>query len=119
MIRFARAQVHPIGLDIGHDGVKMIQLERVGDSLSVLAAARAPLPPEARAQPQLCLPLAAEAVREMRRRGGFRGRKVVAALPPGITHIRNLRLTPMPPSELAAAVRREARSILPIDPANA
>ena len=60
MIHFTRAQVYPIALDIGHDSVKMIQLERRGDSLTVLAAARAPLPPEARADAQVRLPLAVE-----------------------------------------------------------
>ena len=59
MLRFRRKQVHPIGLDIGHDSVKMIQLERAGDTLSVQAAAVGALPPEARAHPQSRVALAA------------------------------------------------------------
>ena len=49
MIRIRRSHHLPIGLDIGFDSVKLLQLE-VGDDqhLSVLAAARLPLPEEAR-----------------------------------------------------------------------
>ena len=46
MIRLTRAQVQPIGLDIGHDSVKLLQLEVVGETLSVTAAARHALPDE-------------------------------------------------------------------------
>ena len=40
MIRFTRAQVLPIGVDIGHDSVKMLQCEVIGDDLSVTASAK-------------------------------------------------------------------------------
>jgi type IV pilus assembly protein PilM len=51
----------------------------------------------------------------MLRRGGFSGRNVIAALPRDIVHVKNLRLPVMPPAELGAAVRFEARNIFSFD----
>ena len=65
MIRFTRAQIHPIGIDVGHDSVKLLQLERQGDSLSVVAAARAALPPEARSNAVIEKRLMAEFYRDL------------------------------------------------------
>ena len=116
---FPRSKIHPIGLDIGHDSVKMIQLERARGTLSVQAAARAALPAEARSEPDRRLELAATLIKQMLRQNSFRGRRVVAALPRELVQIRHLRLPLMPASDLAAAIASEAKSILPFDPAEA
>src|SRR5215213_5155130 len=115
MIRLTRSQVQPIGLDIGFDSIKMLQVETVGQTLSVVAAARQPLPPAAREKPELRLPLATDLIRQMLRRGKFAGRRVVAALPREILHVKNLRMPLIPQHELPAAVRFEAKNIFPFD----
>jgi type IV pilus assembly protein PilM len=115
MIRFNRGQVLPIGLDIGYDSIKMLQLSATGDALSVVAAARQVLPEEVRNNPELRLPAAVDLIRQMLRRHPFRGRRIVAALPRHILHVKNLRLPVMPLDELAAAVDFEARNIFPFD----
>jgi type IV pilus assembly protein PilM len=119
MIRFTRAQVLPIGVDVGHDSVRMLQVEAVGTSLEVTAAARMALPPEAVTDPARRLPLAADLVRQMLRQHPFRGRRIVAALPRDIVQTKNLRLPPMPPEEIPAVVRFEARNVFPFDVAHA
>ena len=78
---FSRSQVHPIGLDVGFDSVKMLQLSSSGPLLSLVAAARESLPPEVRSQPDLRMPAATQIVRRLFKEGHFSGRKVVAALP--------------------------------------
>lgn len=115
MIRFTRAQVLPIGLDIGHDTIKMIQVEVAGDTLTVTAAAKAPMPAEVRAQPELRMAVAADLIKQMFRQHPFRGRRIVASLPREIVHVKNLRLPQMPVSELEAVVRFEARNVFPFD----
>src|SRR3954465_5053290 len=110
MIRFTRSQVQPIGLDIGYDSIKMLQLETVGQSIAVVAAARQSFAEDVRSQPQLRMPLAVDMIRKMLRSGGFVGPEVVAALPRDIVHVKNLRLPMIPPHELAAAVEFEARN---------
>ena len=115
MIRLTRSQIQPIGLDIGFDSIKMLQLEALGQTLSVVAAARQQFPEEVRTQPELRLPLAVDMIRKMLRQGGFVGRDIVTALPREIVHVKNLRLPTIPPHELAAAVAFEARNIFTFD----
>jgi type IV pilus assembly protein PilM len=115
MFRVTRAQVLPIGVDIGHDTVKMLQLEVVGDSLCVTAAAKSPLPAEVRSKPALRMEMASGVIRQMLRQHPFRGRNVVAALPRDIVHSKNLRLPPMPDPELDAVVHFEAKNVFPFD----
>src|SRR5687768_7149354 len=110
MIRLSRSQVQPIGVDLGADSVRMLQLEVSGRALSVRAAARRELPEEARLDPERRLPAAADLVRQMLRQHGFVGRSVVAAMPREIVHVKNLRLPKIPPAELEAAVQFEARN---------
>jgi len=92
-----------------------MQLEVIGNTLSVFAAARQSFPPEVRDHTDLRLPAAVEMIRRMRRQNDFKGNRAVLALPREILHVKNLRLPPMPPADLAAAVRFEARNIFPFD----
>ncbi len=97
----------------------MIQLERVGESLAVMAAGRQALPAEARNDPELGLAASVEIIRQMFKQFPFRGRRVVAALPRQSVHFKNLRLPQMPLSELGSVVEFEARNLVPFDPAEA
>jgi len=115
MIRFTRAQIQPIGVDIGHDSVKMLQVEAVGSSLEVTASAKMPLPASVHGDPSSRVPAAAELIRHMLRQHPFRGRNIVATLPREIVHMKNLRLPHMPAAELPAVVGFEARNVFPFD----
>ena len=100
-----RSQVQPIGLDIGHDSIKMLQLEVVGESasatrgLSVVAAARYALPEQARQQTGQRATLPVDAIRRLFEQQPFVGRRVVATLPRELVHVKNLRLPPIPAAE--------------------
>jgi type IV pilus assembly protein PilM len=119
MLRMNSQQVQPIGVDIGHDSVKLLQLEVRENRLAVRAAARRMMEisgaATARNPAELISPQAAHAVREMLSGNNFAGRSAVAALPRHIVHVKNLRLPLMPGSELAAVVQFEAKSIFPFD----
>jgi type IV pilus assembly protein PilM len=116
MIRLTRTQVQPIGLDLGLDSIKMLQLEVVADkTLSVLAAAKQSLTAEVREQPELQIAASMDVVRQMLRNNNFTGRRVVAALPRYMIHTKNIRLPMMPPAELASAVEFESRNIFSFD----
>jgi type IV pilus assembly protein PilM len=115
MIRFTRSQLQPIGLDIGCDSIKLLQVETFGQTLGVVASARQTLPLEVRANPSLRMDFASDLIRQMFRQGGFKGRRVIAALPHEILHVKNLRMPLIPHHELAAAVKFEARNIFPFD----
>jgi type IV pilus assembly protein PilM len=116
MIRLTRSQVQPIGVDLGADSVRMLQLEvMAGRTLSVCAAARREIPEAAGLDPARRLTLACDLVRQMLRQDGFVGRSIVAAMPREIVHVKNLRLPKIPPAELDAAVQFEAKNIFPFD----
>lgn len=116
MFRLTRAQVQPIGVDLGSDSIKMLQLEIVDNNLAVVAAARQAMPPEVRDQPvETRLAAAAGLVRQMLRQNPFNGRNVVLALPREIVQIKNLRMPPMPAAEMPAALAFEARNVFPFD----
>lgn len=115
MLGFTRSQLQPVGIDIGHSGVRMLQIELAGDGLQVRAAAREDYPPEVQADPALRLPAAMEAIRRLFAEGAFRGREAVVNLPREIVRIKNLRLPVIPPVELDNAVALEARDKLGFD----
>jgi len=119
MIRLTRSQVQPIGMDLGLDSIKMLQLEVAGESLSVVAAAKQSLPEELRQQPEQRAAATMDLLRGMLRSGSFVGRRVVACLPREIVHVKNLRLPMMPPAEVESAVQYEVRHIFPFEPEEA
>ncbi len=123
MFKFQRNNVQPIGLDIGHDTVKLLQLEVVGDqstasasrSLSVVAAAKQAMPEAARHNPARRAALAADTIKQLLAQQPFVGRDVVATLPRELVHVKNLRLPPIPVAELEDVVKFESKSIFPFD----
>jgi type IV pilus assembly protein PilM len=115
MIKLTRAHVQPIGLDIGHDSIKMLQVEVVGDSLEVVAAARMAVPEEARRDWQTRVAVSTDLIRQMLHRNAFRGRGVTVSLPREVVHVKNVRLPLIPPAELEQAVLFEAKSLFPFD----
>ncbi len=99
----------PIGLDIGTDSIKMLQLRRVGASIVVSACGRWSFPESAGDDTTQRRKAAIKAVRNILRRGGFHGRRVVTALSCGELGLKNIRLPHMGAGEQEKAVRWEAK----------
>src|SRR5215212_7644442 len=113
MFRLTRTQVQPIGLDIGRDAIKMLQLEVVGESLAAVAGAIQEFPIDAKVKAASRMALLPEMMRQMLRQNPFVGRNVAATLPREFLHVKNFRLPLMPAEELESAVKFEARAIFP------
>ena len=78
MIDFLKYKMGPIGLDIGHDSIKMIQLASSTDHLTVVAAGKVRLEnstDDAAAKASLIA-----AISQMYSKGGFKGKSVVCCL---------------------------------------
>jgi type IV pilus assembly protein PilM len=109
-------KIQPIGLDLGHSRVKMVQIALGEDRLKVLVARRAALdsglacdsPERQRTLIQTIKRLVAE--------GGLRGRNVVCALPADKVKITSLRLAEAEAGEIDQAVRSEAADRFGLDP---
>jgi len=107
---FSKRRYGPIGLDIGAEGIRMLQLDRSGGRSSLAAAARWHWPEGASADdPAERHRLAGEAVRKLLRDGGFHGREVISCLRVADMSVKNVRLPHMPDRELASAVQWECQ----------
>ncbi len=100
----------PIALDLGSGTIRMMQLQRVGDTIRVAAA-------DSWRYPRLIGKGLAErqdaaigAVRQMLRSGEFKGKRVVTALSCDQLVIKNVRLPKMPLAQLEQAIKAEAKS---------
>jgi type IV pilus assembly protein PilM len=113
----ANQRLQPIGLDIGHSSVKMVQLAVRDDQVRVLAVRRAPVDPGlAGDAPERARAIVA-AVRALLAEGPFRGRNVVSALPIAKVRITSLRLPEEETDEVDQTLRREAAERFDLDPA--
>lgn len=108
---FSKNRCGPISLDVGADGVKMLQLTMSGGKISVVAAGRRhpPEPVGETGDPQARQRFAVQAARELLKSGGFRGRDVISCLRTDELVIKNIRLPHMPEAELASAIQWECR----------
>jgi type IV pilus assembly protein PilM len=108
-----------IGLDVGSESIKMLQLTAAAGGLRVGAALRVPLPADVHGNPDRRVEFAGQTVRDALRQGLFRGRRVVAALPKELIHYKTHRLPPMAADDLPMAARIDARDLFRFDPDSA
>jgi type IV pilus assembly protein PilM len=109
-------KVLPIGLDIGHNSVKMVQLVLADDGVKVLAAQRSFLPPHSDDDDATRQDLITQAIRQLLTHGGFKGRNVVSALPNDKLRITSLRLPEAEAPHAEKTLQREAAQRFGLDP---
>ena len=85
-----RSNLSPIGIDIGHDSLRMLQFAQSPTGLTVHSATRRPL--EASTSNAARAAAAADLVRRLLKQEGFSGRSAVLALPDEILQIRTVRI---------------------------
>lgn len=108
-------KLRPIGLDLGHDSVKMIQLLVTEDKFKVLAAEKFDFDPSISWSPRERDLLAVTAIKRMLRKGDFRGRRVVSCLSNNDLRIKSLRLELDPSQNVDTLVKHEAVQRLGLD----
>jgi type IV pilus assembly protein PilM len=106
----------PIGLDIGHSSLKMVQLAVGEDRIKVLAARRAPLDADSTLDDREREQLVIRAVRRLLAEGPFRGRNVISALPIDKLRITSLRLSETETPQADKILRKEAAERFGLDP---
>jgi len=113
----ANRRIQPIGLDIGHSSLKMVQLAISDDRPKVLAARRIPVATEELCDPREQEKAVVAAIRRLLADGQFRGRNVVSALPIDKIRITSLRLAEAEMDQADKVLRREAAERFDLDPA--
>jgi type IV pilus assembly protein PilM len=115
MISFLTNKARPIGLDIGHDSIRMIQLAGSGEHIRVVAADKAPLQADMAADPQLWKEAVVSTIIDMLRRGNFQGRNVVSCLSNDSLKIMSLRLDTTDDDEMKELLRKDVAQRLGLD----
>lgn len=109
-------KIQPVGLDLGHSRIKMVQVALGEDRLRVLVARRAALDPcLAYDSPERRSALI-QTIKRLVAEGGVRGRNVVCALPADKVKITSLRLPEAEAGEIDPAVRNGAAERFGLDP---
>lgn len=87
---WTRRQIHPFGIDLSHDAVRVLQLEQTAGGLAIVAAARRSLDPSLagaeRAQSTT------QTVRRLLKQEGFAGHAAVVSLCDQIVQVRTVRI---------------------------
>ncbi len=99
--------VLPIGIDIGSSGVKVMQLQTLGDHLSVRAAAKIELPPNLRRDEERWA-FIIDAIKDILKNNRFKGPQAVTSVPNHAVQFKSFRVPRMPAEELTSAVMFEA-----------
>ncbi|MHC4440236.1 MAG: hypothetical protein ACYS3S_23040, partial [Planctomycetota bacterium] len=106
----------PIGLDIGHNSIKMIQLDIDEEQVSVIAADETRIDTSINGEEQSRRSFVVSAIKRMLASGGFQGRNVVSCLPSDKLKITSLRLAETEGYDIEQALRKEVTHRFELDP---
>lgn len=109
-------KVLPIGLDIGHSSIKMLQLASVDGRLKLLGVERAPLSLEPDMAEHHKRGSITAAIKQLLDRGRFKGRRAVSALSSDGLRITSLRVPETETLQVDKTVRKEAAQRFGMDP---
>lgn len=113
MIFLRRSEHLPIAIDIGHDNLKLLQLQERSGVLSVVAAAQQAVECEDLTgldRTAYAMPL----IKQMLQQSGFRSRRIVPVLPREFVQVKTLRLPPLPESDMKLAIENETRTLFSV-----
>ncbi len=89
--RWSKMELSPIGLDVGARFLRLVQVTTENPP-RLAAAASAVIPEELDDDPARRDRFISQTLNELLRAGGFRGRRVVLAIPPARMHVQHLRV---------------------------
>ncbi|MEJ2704426.1 MAG: pilus assembly protein PilM [Sedimentisphaerales bacterium] len=108
--------LRPIGLDIGHGSIKMIQLLIGNGQMSVWAADETRLDVDANRDERAVRITAVSAIKRMLAKSNFHGKDVVSCLPSGKLKITSVRLAETDAETLEQSIRKEAAQRFGLNP---
>jgi type IV pilus assembly protein PilM len=111
-----KSKAQPIGLDIGHSVIKMIQLSRNDQTICVEAAEEETLDRTLEPGSDKWRQQVSDLISSLYQRGGFKGRQVVSCLPGDMLKIKSLRLDTDWAQTEEETMRTEAARRFGLDP---
>jgi type IV pilus assembly protein PilM len=106
----------PIGLDIGHSSVKMIQLAVIGSQMSVVAADKVTINYDAGANDKQRKDFVISAIKQVLADNRFCGRNVVSCVPNDRLKITSLRLADTETAQIEEFLKKEVVHRFGLDP---
>lgn len=114
--RWVQKNVSPIGIDIGADSVKLLQIARDAQAPRLIGAGRVEIPQEVGHDPSQHAAFVADAIRQLLRQGKFKGKRAITALSSSRAFVQHVRLGKCDPSMVEGQLQVELRGRLPMDP---
>lgn len=114
ILKYRNSNKTPIGLDLGHASIKMIQMEEAEDRLTVYAADSVEFDPDLEGDQRR--EFIVKTISEMVEKGSFRGRDVVVSISNRDLKLKNLRVDSIEEEELQTLIREEVAAQLGLDP---
>lgn len=108
--------LRPIGLDIGHGSIKMIQLLIDDGQMSVHAADETRIEADINGDEQAGRNAIVSAIKRMLAKGNFLGKDVISCLPSGKLRITSVRLAEADMGAIERSLRKEAAQRFGLDP---
>lgn len=114
------AQKSPIGVDISDDSIRIAQLKANGNGATLLSADARKQPDEIQTGSANWQRWAIEAIKQSTANGKFKGKEIIAVIPPRDVFIEYINLTnKMQKDKIQQTIREKIRRNLPFQPENA
>jgi type IV pilus assembly protein PilM len=113
MFEFLKNRACPIGVDIGPDSLKLIQLANGARSINLIAGDRVDRPEDVKPGSSAWQRWAIEAVKEALAKGNFHGKEVTAAVPSSDVFIDQIRMPKTADGQLQDAIFAKIKQQLP------
>jgi len=112
-----KQKVQPIGLDVGHSLIKMIQLSQYDQTVRVEAAEEQMIDRTLEPGSDQWRQQVVDLLQTMYRQGGFTGGQVISCLPGDLLKIKSLRLDTNDPAQIDQIMQTEVAHRFGMDPA--
>jgi len=113
MFELLKSRAYSIGVDIGNDGVRLIQLAKIGKHIKLVAGRNEERPEDIEPGSSGWQRWAIETIRRLTANGDFQGKEVIAAIPANKVFIENIRIPKANNGELEDAVFSKIKQKLP------
>jgi type IV pilus assembly protein PilM len=116
MFGLLKSRAYSIGVDIGDDSLKLVQLAENGNGMDLIASRSEERPEDIKPGGGKWQRWAIDTIRQLTGNGDFRGREVVAAMPAADVFIEHLKMPKTDKSKLEDAVFSRIKQKLPFEP---
>lgn len=116
MFSFLKNQAYSIGVDLGDDGLKLVQLENNGKGINLVAGSSKNLPRDVKPNSGNWQRWAIDTIREMTANGAFRGKNIIAAMPASDVFIDHIKMPKTKDDKIQDAIFSKIKQKLPFEP---